>query len=73
MMASLAWGPFKHSVVEFPWPDKIERLVHNDGDREAKLLSLSLRDYKYTCVFIDIRASHSCFVSFTFSLIFRTT
>jgi len=38
----LAWRPFKHSLVEFPRPNKIDRFVHKDGNREIKLLSLSL-------------------------------
>jgi len=41
----LAWCPFKHSLVKFPRPSKIDRFVHNDGDRESKLLSLSLWYY----------------------------
>jgi len=39
----IVWRPFKHSLVEFPHPNKIDHFVHNDGDRESKLLSLSLR------------------------------
>jgi len=45
-MPELAWRPFKHSLVEFPRPNKIDRFVHKDGDREIKLLSLSLQ---YLC------------------------
>jgi len=43
MTPELAWRPFKHSLVEFPCPNMIDRFVHNDGDRENKLLSLSLQ------------------------------
>jgi len=45
LMPELTWCPFKHSLVKFPCPNKIDRFVHNDGDRESKLLSLSLRYY----------------------------
>jgi len=43
LMPELAWRSFKHSLVEFPLQSKIDRFVRTDGDRETKLLSLSLR------------------------------
>ncbi len=30
------------ALVEFPRPNKIDCFVHNDGDRETELLSLSI-------------------------------
>jgi len=42
-MPSLAWRPFNTALVKFPHPVKIDRFVHNDGDRKTELLSLSLQ------------------------------
>ncbi len=39
----LAWRRLYTAWAEFPRPNKIDRFVHNDGDRKSELLSLSLR------------------------------
>jgi len=39
----LAWHRLYTAWVNFPSPNKIDRFVHNDGDRKCELLSLSLR------------------------------
>ncbi len=31
----LAWHRFTQSLVKFPRPNKIDRFVHNDGDRKS--------------------------------------
>ncbi len=45
-MPELAWRPFEHSLGQVSPPNKIDRFVHNDRDRETELLSLSLRYYE---------------------------
>jgi len=40
-----AWRPFTQLRSSFPHPSKIDRFVHNDGDRKTEFLSLSLRYY----------------------------
>jgi len=42
-MPSLDWHPLIRGLVEFPRSDKIDRFVHNDGDRKTEFLSLSLQ------------------------------
>jgi len=36
---------FYTAPVEFPCPNKIDRFVHNEGDRKIEFLILSLRYY----------------------------
>jgi len=40
-MPELAWRLFNTAWVKIPWPNKIDRFVHNDRDRKRELLSLS--------------------------------
>jgi len=53
----VTWRPFTQHQSSVPRPNKIDRYVHNDGDRKTKFLGLSLRyvecfaDNK-TCIFI---------------------
>ncbi len=62
----VTWRPFTHRWSSFPCPNKIDRFVHNDGDRKTKFLSLSLR-YCYkskieylSCIFDKINLGKLC-------------
>jgi hypothetical protein len=59
-----AWHWYYTASVKFPRPDKIDRFVHNDGDRKPYFLSLSLQLLHW--FLMDVM---SCVTNDTFTLL----
>jgi len=59
MMSSPSLGVFLNKAsVKFPCPNKIDRFVHNDGDRKTEVLSLSLRYYDDAILCRSVKKIH---------------